>query len=55
MASAIIAIENVNSEGLCQQQKKKSEQIVWFFFFFSIRSSNTFNLLLLPTWPATEE
>lgn len=33
MASAIIAIENVNSEGLCQQQKKKSEQIVCFFFF----------------------
>lgn len=54
MASAIIAIENVNSEGLCQQQKKNQSKL-FVCFFFSIRSSNTFNLLLLPTWPATEE
>lgn len=34
MASAIIAIENVNSEGLCQQQQK-NQSILFFFFLVS--------------------
>lgn len=33
MASAIIAIENVNSEGLCQQQQKNQSKLFGFFFF----------------------
>lgn len=32
MASAIIAIENVNSEGLCQQQQKNQSKLFVFFF-----------------------
>lgn len=35
MASAIIAIENVNSEGLCQQQKKNQSKLFFFFFLVS--------------------
>lgn len=30
MASAIIAIENVNSEGLCQQQQKNQSKLFVF-------------------------
>lgn len=35
MASAIIAIENVNSEGLCQQQQKNQSKLFFFFFLVS--------------------
>lgn len=42
MASAIIAIENVNSEGLCQQQKKnQSKLFVCFFLVSEVQTPST--------------